>query len=85
MKEQQEHQLHQFLMQRQQLTAQLSEIESALEETQGAKTVYKIVGSVMVQSTPSDVKKDLEQKKELIALRLKSIEKQEEQMRHTEE
>jgi prefoldin beta subunit len=74
-----EQQLQHILFQRQQFSAQLLEIESALEELKEAKTAYKIVGNIMVGATPTDLVKDLEERKELIALRLKSIDKQEEQ------
>ena len=81
-----EQQLHQSLLQRQQLSAQQLEIESALEELKGAKNAFKIVGNIMVQSAPDVLVKDLEQKKELVALRLKSLDKQEEQLRkHAED
>ncbi len=76
-----EHQLQQLLFQRQQFSAQSLEIDSALEELKTAKSAYKIVGNIMVGATPSDLVKDLEEKKELIALRLKSLDKQEEQLR----
>lgn len=81
MTEHTEHQLQQLLFQRQQFSAQSLEIDSALEELKSAKSAYKIVGNIMVSATPTDLVKDLEEKKELIALRLKSLDKQEEQLR----
>ena len=70
-----------FLMQRQQFQAQLSEIESALNELKDAKQSYKIVGNIMVDSSKEDLEKDLKKKKEVIELRIKNIEKQEESIK----
>ena len=76
-----EQNLQQFLMQRQQFQTQLFEVENALKELDAAQTVYKIVGNIMVSSNKDVMKKDLEQRKELITVRLSSIEKQESQLK----
>lgn len=68
-------------MQKQQFQAQLLEIESALKELGTSNTVYKIVGNIMVSTEKIDVEKDLKQKKELIDLRMKNLEKQEKQFK----
>jgi prefoldin beta subunit len=39
--------------------------------------VYKIIGQVMIKSKKSVVEKELQHKKDIIELRIKSIEKQE--------
>ena len=64
-------------MQKQQFQAQLIEIESALVELSKSSTAYKIVGNIMVSSKKEDLKKDLEEKKEVFSARLKILEKQE--------
>ena len=64
-------------MQKQQFQAQLIEIESALVELTKSNTAYKIVGNIMVSSKKEDLKKDLEEKKEVFSARLKVLEKQE--------
>lgn len=64
-------------MQKQQFQAQLIEIESALVELTKSNTAYKIVGNIMVASKKEDLKKDLEEKKEVFSARLKVLEKQE--------
>ena len=69
--------MQQFARQKQQFQAQLMEIESALNELSATDSAYKIVGNIMVKSTKEDLNKDLASKKEMLELRIKSIEKQE--------
>ncbi|MBD3313353.1 prefoldin subunit beta [Candidatus Woesearchaeota archaeon] len=69
------------LVQKQNLQAQLMEIESALNEVGNAETPYKIIGNIMVRTDKDSLKKDLEQKKEVIELRIKSLEKQEQNIK----
>ncbi|MEK6887009.1 MAG: prefoldin subunit [Nanoarchaeota archaeon] len=64
-------------MQKQQFHAQLIELESALAELAISNTAYKIVGNIMVSSKKEDLKKDLEEKKEVFSARMKVLEKQE--------
>jgi len=70
-----------FSMQKQQFQAQLVELDSALNELEKTDTAYKIVGNVMVLSNKEDLVKDLTSKKEVIELRIKTLEKQEAQMK----
>lgn len=72
-----EQSMNNFLMQKQQFQIQLSEIESALSEIKNAKEAYKIVGNIMVLSKKEDLEKDLNSKKEVVELRIKTLEKQE--------
>ena len=76
-----EQSLQQFLAQKQQFQAQLLELTSALEELEKTSKAYKIVGNVMVDTDKDTLVKDLTQKKEMIELRIKSVEKQEDKMR----
>lgn len=76
-----EQNLQQFLMQKQQLQAQLIEIDSALKELVGKEKAYKIISNIMVLKDSSELNDDLKSKKEIIELRLKSIEKQEKMMK----
>lgn len=76
-----EQSLQQFLMQRQTFQAQLMEIDSALSELDKTDKAYKIVGNIMVVSEKSELKKDLESKKEILNLRIKNLEKQEEKIK----
>jgi prefoldin beta subunit len=70
-----------FMLQKQNFQVQLMEVESALKELEKTKEAYKIVGNIMVSSSKSDLKKDLESKKEMLELRVKSLEKQEEKLK----
>ncbi|MBN1644848.1 prefoldin subunit [Candidatus Woesearchaeota archaeon] len=72
-----EQQLQQFALQKQQFQTQLFEIESAITESEKTEKAYKIVGNLMILSDKKTLKKELEQKKEIINLRIKNIEKQE--------
>jgi len=68
-------------MQKQQFSTQMFEIESALKELDKTDTAYKIVGNIMVNANKDELKKELSQKKEIVELRLKNLEKQENQIR----
>ena len=68
-------------MQKQQFQLQQVEIESALKELENVNEAYKIVGNIMVLSKKIDLKSDLNSKKEVVELRIKSMEKQENQLR----
>ena len=76
-----EQSLHNVLIQKQQFQGQLIEIESALSELDKTNNAYKIIGNIMVASNKSELKKDLEEKKQLFSARLKVLEKQEEKFR----
>ena len=70
-----------LLMQKQQFQLQQVEIESALKELESVDEAYKIIGNIMVLSKKSDLETDLASKKEVIELRIKNMEKQENQLR----
>lgn len=73
-----EHQLQQFLMQRQAFQIEINEASNALEEIKKTDDdVYKIIGEVMLKSDKNTLIKELEEKKKLTELKTKSIEKQE--------
>jgi prefoldin beta subunit len=76
-----EQNLQNFLVQRQQFQQQIVEIESALGELESTTQAYKIVGNIMVASDKDKLKKDLEKKKEVLDLRIKTLEKQEKQLK----
>ncbi len=76
-----EHSLQQFLAQKQQFQAQLMELTSALEELGKTDKAYKIIGNVMVDTNKDNLVKDLGEKKEMLDIRIKNLEKQEEKMR----
>ena len=60
---------------------QLNEILSALENIKDAKKSYKIIANVMIDTNKEDLEKELNQKKEMLEIRIKNLEKQEESIR----
>ena len=76
-----EQSLQSFLGQKQQFQVQLVEVESALGELENTDKAYKIVGNIMVESDKNELKADLQSKREMLELRIKTMEKQESQVR----
>ena len=73
-----EQNLQNFIMQKQKFQTQLFEIENALKELKNTKDkTYKIVGTVMIASKKEELIKELKEKKSIVELRIKTIEKQE--------
>ena len=70
-----------FLMQKQSLQAQLIELVKTLKELDSTDTPYRIIGNIMVKTKKEDLKKDLGQKKEMVELKIKSLEKQEDRIK----
>ncbi|MEM0023685.1 MAG: prefoldin subunit beta [Thermofilaceae archaeon] len=65
---------------RQQLQAQLTEVDEALKElstVDDSHPVYKIVGTIIVLKSKSSVVNELNNLKETIEIRIKTLEKQE--------
>lgn len=71
------------LIQKESLNIQNMEIDKALEELGKTTTndIYKIVGPILIKSSKKDLEKELNEKKETIELRLKSLKKQEDRLR----
>ena len=68
-------------LQKQLFQVELSETENALENLKDVKgDVYKIVGNLMFKTDKEPLKKELERKKQILDLRIKAIEKQEEDL-----
>lgn len=68
--------------QRQSFQVQVLEIDNALGAlNQGDGAVFKMIGQVMIAQERKDLKKDLTSQKEVIGLRVKTLEKQENQLR----
>ena len=67
-----------ILLQKQAFQFELNETENALKELEkSGEEVFKVIGQIMIKSSKEDIKNELTNKKEIISLRLKSIEKQE--------
>jgi prefoldin beta subunit len=70
--------LHQLLLQKQAFQMELSETESAMKEIgKSGDEVFKIIGQLMIKSDKKKIEDELSNKKKLLDLRVKSIEKSE--------
>lgn len=79
-----EKQLEVLLIQKHQLQVQLNEIKHALDELLKSKgDVYRSVGSIVLATTKEDAQADLKERKELIELKINTMDKQEEKLRST--
>lgn len=76
-----ENSLGQIVSQKQQYQKFILEIDTALKEIEGKDEAYSIVGSVMIKKDSKEIKKDLDERKELYTTRITSLEKQEEKLR----
>jgi prefoldin beta subunit len=73
-----EQSMQSFVIQKQNLQANLLDTENALKELEDSKGgIYKIVGGIMVGSDKEILKKELNSKVDVLKLRIKSIEDQE--------
>jgi len=68
-------------VQKQQFQAQLFEIESALKEIATSTVAYKIVGGIMIGTEKDALQKEMQNKRELVELRVETLEKQEKQLK----
>lgn len=77
-----EHNLSNLSMQKQSFMSRLMENENALNEiNETKKQAYKIIGSIMVAAEKEELEKELDSEKEILNLRIKSIEKQENKLK----
>lgn len=76
-----EESLHSYLGQKQQVQAQLMELESASVALGDTKTAYTIIGSIMVERPHAVIKQELGEKIERTKVRLQSLEKQEQKLK----
>lgn len=77
-----EQNLQNLILQKQAFQMELNETINAADALSTSKgEVYKIVGQVMLKTSKAELEKELEEKKHLLELRIKSIEKQEIEVR----
>ena len=72
------------LTRKQQLELELTEVEQALDELEKLTdnaTIYKSIGSLLVKSEKGKVTTDLNERKELLDMRINVLGKQEERLR----
>ena len=73
-----EQNLQNLLMQKQSFQMELSETESALEAIKSSgDEVFKIIGQLMIKAEKSSMNEELENKKKMIELRIKTMDSQE--------
>ncbi len=72
-----EQSMQNILMQKQQFQSQIIELDSALKELEQSSDSYKIIGNIMVKTKKEELKSDLESNKSAAELRIKTMEKQE--------
>jgi len=76
-----EQNLHNVLLQKQNFQIEISETQNALEELEiSGEETYKIIGQLMLKSDKEKMKKELTDKQETLELRIKTLEKQENEM-----
>jgi len=68
-------------LQKQSFHLQLLELESAIKELEDSPEAYKIVANIMIKGNKEQLKKELVEKKDIVELRIKSLEKQEAKLR----
>lgn len=74
--------LQNILMQKQQFQNQVIELDSALTELKTTEKAYKIVGKIMLAAPKDQLIKELEQQKEVVEIRIKTLTQQEERLQH---
>ena len=76
-------QIQTVLIQKESLNIQSMEIDKALDELKKVKKeeVFKAVGPILIKSEKEKLSKELEERKETIELRLKSLQKQENRLK----
>lgn len=82
--QQQQQTLQSVLTQKQQLELELTEVDQALSELEKlteAAIIYKSLGSLLVKSEKQKVTSDLNERKDLLNMRIKVLGKQEERLR----
>jgi prefoldin beta subunit len=70
--------LQNILYQKEAMRMHLQELEASLKELAVAKSdVYKAMGAILIKATPEHLAKELNEEREMIEVRAKSLEKQE--------
>src|SRR3989338_9889341 len=73
--------LQNILLQKRTMQIQLLEVDNAIKELKNSKEdAYKVIGSIMVKTERDKLIKELDSKKEMVEIRLKSMDKQEKEI-----
>ena len=71
-----------IVFQKQSFQVEVNETNTALSEVEKSKSdVFRVLGQVMVKADKNSLKKELKEKSDLLNLRMKTVERQELQMR----
>ncbi|MFH1396369.1 MAG: prefoldin subunit [archaeon] len=73
--------LQNTMMQKQQFQQELVELESALRELPKSSQSFQIVGKLMISKSRENLEAELNERKEIIDLRINNFEKQEKQLK----
>ena len=71
--------------QKQQFVSQSMEMDAALQELKKTDNAYKIIGNVMVSTKKEDLIANIKEKKEILSIKIKSFEKQENKLKEKAE
>jgi prefoldin beta subunit len=67
-----------LMMQKHHFEIEINEINTALEEiSKSSESVYKLIGKIMLKADNKQLEKELNEKKNLLNIRMNSIKKQE--------
>ena len=75
--------LQNILIQKQQIESQLAEFSSALMELSTTDSAYKVLGKIMVAMPAERLKKELQEKKEVVEIRFQNFIQQEKKIQKT--
>ena len=77
-----EQNMNNLLLQKQSIQSQLIEVDNALEELgKNPKQTFKIIGGIMVETTKQKLETDLNEKKEILEIKIKNFDKQEDRLK----
>ncbi len=76
-----EQNMQMLTQQKQQFQTQLIEVESAMKELDTTTESFKIIGNIMVKTDKQTLVDDISQKKEMLDLRISTLEKQEKSLK----
>lgn len=70
-----------LVLQKQAFQIELAEVQSAMKEMENSgDEVYKIIGQLMVKTQKEKIKEELQSKEQILKMKVKSFEKQEDLM-----
>lgn len=77
--------LQNILTHKQQIESDIVEVNSALSQVENSNQAFRIIGKIMVSSSPKDLTIELNSRKEVLDIRLQNCIKQEEKVKESME